>query len=232
MFLFFVGLISVKNISLSPIAFLKTAKEITQVMRNNKKMSDSKTDSSKHELIKVFFQSCKTGIRSFKAIQPKKWLEAKGLNYDDVQIGFSSGQFSHRKSDAFKQSYVPVGILTPSKAPVREPHLKAYTCFGTYAIVFPLKDEQGCIVNLYAIGLKAKQKEEYLNSAGLYPCYPHPFTKRLYITNDVLSSATLLQAKVLKNEDAVLALFNGELKPQHLEAISKLSHLQEIIFIK
>jgi hypothetical protein len=196
-------------------------------------MSDSKTDNNEQELIKTYFQSCRTGIRSFKAIQPKKWLEAKGLNYDDLQIGFSSGQFSHRKTEAFKQSYVPVGILTPSKAPVREPHLKAYTCFGTYAIVFPLKDEQGDIINLYAIRINTKtEKTEYLNSAGLYPCYPHSFTKRLYITNNVLSSATLLQAKVLKNEDAVLALFNGELKPQHIEAISQLKHLEEIIFVK
>ena len=190
------------------------------------------TDVSE-ELLRTFFQSCQTGIRSFKATTPKDWLEQKGLSYDDLQVGFSSGQFSHRKSQSFKDKYVSIGILTPSTAAVREPHMKAYTCFGTYAIVFPLKNEQGAIVNLFAIRIKTeKEKTEYLNQHGIYPCYPSPLINRLFITSTVLDAASLMQAKVMQNRDAVISLFNGELKEQHLQVIRQLKHLEEIIFIQ
>ncbi len=195
-------------------------------------MSKDITNKSKEELLKMFFQSCVTGIRSFRAIQPREWLDLKGLNYNDLEIGFSSGQFSHRKSDEFKNQYVSIGLLIPSKAPVRESHLKAFTCFGTYAIVFPLKNEKGEIVNLYSIRIKSRKQPEFLNSEGIYPAHPSPFTKRLFITSDVLSSASLLQAKVLENRESVIALFSGELRPQHIEAIRKLKQLEEIIFIQ
>jgi hypothetical protein len=188
---------------------------------------------SREELLKTFFQSCVTGIRSFRATKPREWMEAKGLSYDELQIGFSSGQFSHRKSQSFKDKYVRIGILNPSTAAVREPHLKAYTCFGNYAIVFPLKNEKGIIINLFAIRIDTKtEKEEYLNQEGIYPGYPSPLTRRLYVTSTVMDAASLLQSKVMENRDAVTSLFNGQLLEQHVQAISKLKHLEEIIFIK
>lgn len=195
---------------------------------------NSKIDiHKKQELLKQYFQSCVIGIRSFKATAPRIWLEERGLNYDDLQVGFSSGQFSHRKTETFKEGFIQVGILTPSTAAVRSPELRAYTCFGTYAIVFPLKDLKGDIINLYAVRIKTKiYKDEYLNDEGIYPSYPSPMTKRLYITSTVLEAASLIQSKVMENRDSVMALHNGELKEQHLLAIEQLKQLAEIIFIK
>lgn len=187
----------------------------------------------KQELIGLYWQSCLTGIRSFKATAPRAWLEEHGLNYNDLELGFSSGQYSHRKTEEQKQALVGVGILTPSTAAVRSPELKAYTCFGTYAIVFPLKDERGAIINFYSIRLKTKIKaEEYLNEGGIYPSYPNPMTRRLFIASTVMDATSLIQSKVMENRDSVIALFNGELKQQHIEAINKLNHLQQIIFIQ
>lgn len=189
--------------------------------------------SEKQELINRFWQSCLTGIRSFKATKPRKWLQEHGLDLNDLQLGFSSGQFGHRKSEAFKQEHVQVGLLVPSKAAVKEPHLKAYTCFGTYAIVFPLKDEKGSIVNLYSIRIKNnKEKTKYLNGEGLFPGYPSVYTEKLYITSSILEAISLIQSKTIENRDAVLALNDGELKPQHIQAIQHLKQLKQIIFIR
>jgi hypothetical protein len=187
--------------------------------------------SNKIEALTNLFRTFVSGIRSSKAIKPKKWLKEKGLNYENLQIGFNSGQFHHRKSEEFKCTFIEIGVLTPSDAAVRAPELKAHTCFSPYSLVFPLKDERAQIVNLYAVRCK-NHKMEYLNDEGLYPCYPHPLTNRLYITNDVLDAASILESKILNNRDAVLALNNGELKEQHLSAISKLSQLKEIIIFE
>ena len=185
------------------------------------------------ELLKQLFISFCTGIRSAKAVKPKEWLEQKELNYHDLQIGYNSSQFHHRQSKEFKEKYLELGVLKPSDVSVKDKNLKAYTCFGGYGIIFPLKDEQGDIINLFAIHFETKtQREEYLNDEGIYPEYPNPLTKRLYICSSVVHTASLLQSKTLENRDAVISLFNGTLKEQHIEAISKLNHLEEIIFIK
>ena len=196
-------------------------------------MSDQVNKTSKQELLKQLFQSFTTGIRSFRSVKPREWLESKGINFNEIEVGFSSGQFSHRKSEEFKQAYVNIGVLVPSNAPVRLPHLKAFKVFGAYSIVFPLKNEEGAICNLYGISMRVKKgKTEYLNEEGLYPGYPSAFTKRLFITSTVLDAASLIQSKILENRDAVIALHDGELKDQHIQAIGKLKQLQEIIFIQ
>jgi hypothetical protein len=185
------------------------------------------------ELLRQLFISFTTGIRSAKAVKAKEWLEQKGLSYYDLQIGYNSGQFHHRKSEEFKQKYLQLGVLKPSDVSVNAKDLKAYACFGGYSVVFPLKDEHGDIINLYAIRMDAKtHREEYLNDEGIYPAYPNPLTKRLYICSSVVDTASLLQSKTLENKDAVISLFNGTLKEQHLQAINKLNHLEEIIFIQ
>lgn len=188
---------------------------------------------TKNELLQQLFLSFTTGVRSFRSIKARKWLEEKAIDFNQLEVGFSSGQFSHRKSEEFKQKYIDIGVLIPSKAAVRLPHLKAYSCFAPVSIVFPLKDEQGAICNLYGISMRVRKgKTAFLNEEGLYPGYPSVMTKRLYITSNVLDSASLLQSKVMENRDAVLSLFDGELKEQHMQAIANLKYLEEIIFIK
>lgn len=179
------------------------------------------------------YTSFETGIRSAKAIEPKLYLKDIGLDYTELRIGFNSGQFHHREEQEVKDHYESLGLLTKSDVGVREEGLIAYTVFGRYGIIFPLMDKQNKVVNFFAIRFKmASPQEDYLNDKGLYPSYPHPNTKRLFIVPTVLDGASLLQSKALENKEAVLALQDGKLLPQHLEAIQELKNLEEIIMVK
>lgn len=185
------------------------------------------------ETLDKLFESFETGIRNGKAVKPKEYLKTIGLSYNDLRIGFNSSQFHHRKPQQFKDQYEALGVLQKSDAAVNKKDLKPYTVFGAYGIVFPLVDKSGKIVNYFAIRFTMKNpKEEYLNSEGIYPAYPHKSTKRLFITPTLMDCASLLQSKVLDQREAVMALHNGELLPQHREAIESLSELEEIIIFK
>ena len=179
------------------------------------------------------FSSFETGIRSAKAIKPKGYLNSLGLDYTDLRIGFNSGQFHHKKDQDYKDRFEALGMLTKSDAGVNKETLTAYTVFGRYGIVFPLVNKLNEIVNLFAVRFELDTPtEDYLNQDGIYPCYPHTLTKRLFIVPTVMDGASLLQSKTLENREAVIALHNGELLPQHLEAIQSLTELQEIILLK
>lgn len=179
------------------------------------------------------YQSFETGIRSAKAVEPKRYLESIGLDYTELRIGFNSGQFHHREEQALKDHYESLGLLTKSDVGVNKEGLTAYTVFGRYGIIFPLFNQQNQVVNFFAVRFKmATPQEDYLNDLGLYPCYPNPNTKTLYIVPTILDGASLLQSKALENRESVLALHDGKLLPQHREAISQLEYLEHIIIIK
>ncbi|TPG31085.1 hypothetical protein [Flavobacterium pectinovorum] len=185
------------------------------------------------ENLETLFQSFETGIRSAKADKPKDYLKNIGLDYAELRIGFNSGQFHHNKDQEFKNRFEALGVLKKSDAGVRKDTMTAYTVFGRYGLVFPLTNKENEIVNYFALRFDLDTpKEEYLNSEGIYPAYPHPLTKRLFIAPTVIDSASLMQSKVLENRDAVIALHDGDLLPQHLEAIKELHELEEIIIIK
>jgi len=188
-------------------------------------------DLQKH--LQRLFESFCTGIRSVKSVNPKQYLKEKGLDFHKLNLGFCSGQFHHRKDDEWRQPFIELGVLTPSSAPVNDPSRKAYTCFGAYSVVFPLMDQQNKIVNLFAIRIKLEQeKEEYLNTFGLYPNYPSVLTRRLYVTSTVVEAASIVQSATLDSREAVIALHNGEWLEQHSQLIQELDQLEEIILIK
>jgi hypothetical protein len=185
------------------------------------------------ENLETLFHSFETGIRSAKATKPKEYLKSIGLDYNELRIGFNSGQFHHRESQEYKDRFETLGLLAKSAAPVNKEGLIAYTVFGKYGIVFPMVNRQNEIVNYFAIRFDMKTpQEEYLNQEGIYPAFPHPLTKRLFVVSTVLDAASLLQSKALENREAVIALHNGELLPQHLEAIKALTELEELIILK
>ena len=124
-------------------------------------------------------------------------------------------------------------MLKKSASVVPKEGLTAYTVFGRYGLIFPLLNKQNEIVNYFAVRFELETpKEEYLNREGIYPAFPHPLTKRLFLVPTLLDCASLMQSKTLGNREAVMALHNGELLPQHLEAIKSLLELEEIIIIK
>lgn len=183
--------------------------------------------------LETLFQSFETGIRSSKAINTKEYLKSIGLDYAEIRIGFNSGQFHHRETQEFKNDFEALGMLKKSDAGVRKEDLTAYTVFGRDGLIFPLVDKENRIVNYFALRFKLETpKEEYLNSEGIYPAYPSPLTKRLYLAPTVIDCASLMQSKALENRDAVMAMHNGQLLPQHIEAVKSLCELEEIIIIK
>jgi len=185
------------------------------------------------ENLETLFQSFETGIRSAKALKPKEYLKNIGLDYAELRIGFNSGQFHHRETQEFKDKFEALGMLKKSDAGVRKEELTAYTVFGRYGLIFPLMDKENAIVNYFALRFDLETaKEEYLNGNGIYPAYPNALTRRLYIAPTVIDCASLIQSKTLENKDAVIAMHNGELLPQHLEIIKSLYELEEIIIIK
>ena len=185
------------------------------------------------ETLETLFQSFETGIRSSKAVKPKEYLKSIGLDYTEMRIGFNSGQFHHRETQEAKDRFEALGVIKKSDAGVNNEELTAYTVFGRYGVVFPLLNKNNEIVNFFAVRFEmATPKEDYLNNEGIYPKYPNSNAKRLYITPTLMDCASLLQSKVLENKEAVIALQNGELLPQHLEAIKSLYELEEIIIIK
>ncbi|MBO9584376.1 MAG: hypothetical protein J7574_09480 [Flavobacterium sp.] len=185
------------------------------------------------ENLETLFQSFETGIRSIKAIKPKDYLKNIGLDYAELRIGFNSGQFHHSKDQEYKDKFEALGVLKKSDAGVREDTLTAYTVFGRYGLIFPLMDKENAIVNYFALRFDLDTpKEEYLNENGIYPAYPNALTRRLYIAPTVIDCASLMQSKTLENKDAVIAMHNGELLPQHLDIIKSLYELEEVIVIK
>lgn len=185
------------------------------------------------ENLETLFRSFETGIRSAKATKPKEYLKSIGLDYNELRIGFNSGQFHHRESQEYKDKYKALGMLTKSEVPVNKDGLNAYTVFGRYGVIFPLVNRLNEIVNYFAIRFEMKTPtEEYLNQEGIYPAFPHPLTRKLFVVPTVVDAASLLQSKALENREAVIALHNGELLPQHLEAIKTLTELEELIILK
>lgn len=185
------------------------------------------------ETLDTLFKSFEMGLRMPKAVKPKEYLNSLGLDYTDLRIGFNSGQFHHNVSQELKDNYESLQVIKKSKAGVNKEDLKAYTVFGRYSVVFPLVNQENEIINYYAIRFElATPQEEYLNSEGIYPAYPSPLTKKLYIVPTVLDCASFIQSKALDQRETVMALHDGKLLSQHKEAIESLNELEEIIIIK
>lgn len=183
-------------------------------------------------ILKSLFLSFTNGLSNFKATAPRDYLNTIGLDSTKLEIGFNSGQWHHRKDDSWRKPYVELGLLTPSDAPVNDPKLKAYTCFGSYSLVFPLKNERGEIVNFFMHRFKLSVPAgAFLNQEGIYPNYPKPLTKRLFIANNVIDTATFLQSGIMENRDGVISLFDEEILEHQIKAISQLEELEQIVII-
>lgn len=189
---------------------------------NKKRKVNSKT-------LTKLFASFTNGLRARKAIKPKQFLESKKLDYNKLEIGFNSGQFHHRKSENFRKPFIKEKILTKSTAPVNAPNRVAYTVFAKDSVVFPLMNKNKEIINYFATRFKLTQPVSlYLNEQGVYPHYPHSNAKRLFLTHNIYDAATILQSNALKNEDAVLALKDGEITDDILDAVASVKDLKSI----
>ena len=194
------------------------------------KTTEMASDAEKIKIFGKLYKSMTSGIKNGKAILPRKWLSDRKLTMENSGACFNSGQIHHRKEQTFKDELLSIGFLKISNVPTNNGQIP-YTIFGKYAICFPLKNEKQEIINFYSIGIE-KGQTAYLNEEGIYPKYPEITTRRLYIVPSLLEAATLLEIRLLKENESVMALFNGEFKTQHYSAIEKLKELKEIILVE
>ena len=181
------------------------------------------------EILEKIYQSMSNGMRNPKAHSPRQWLIDKKLSFNKTYAAFNSGQMHHRKEQSFIDELLSVGFLKESNVPTNTGKT-GYSSFGNFSIVFPLRNEENHIINFYEMGIK-KQHSSYMNDTGIYPCYPNALTKKLIIVDSILDAASVLDAEILENKQAVMALHQGEIKPQHKQAIARLSELEEVIYL-
>lgn len=194
-----------------------------------KTKDEKQLPTNKIEWMAFIYRSLSNGIRNFKSTTPREWLAKKGLSIEGTDACFNSGQMHHRKEAPYKEALADVGFLKRSAK--ANPQGVPYTVFGVFSIMFPLKNERNEIVNFYSIRIRSGNTAYMNEEPGLYPGYPSELTKRLFVVNNVLEAATMLEAKVLDNKEAVIALHDGKVMPEHEQAIKRLTALVEIIYI-
>jgi len=182
------------------------------------------------ELLELVYTYATNGLRFGKSQKAREWLRNQKLSVENTMACFNSGQLHHRKEKEFKESLERIGFMKASNVGSNCDSIP-YTVFGNFSIMFPLRNEKNEIVNFFSVGLK-NDKSAFLNMKGLYPGYPSEQTRRLFVVDTVLDAATILEAKVLDNREAVISLYDGVFLEQHVEIIKSLKHLTEVIQIK
>jgi DNA primase len=196
----------------------------------NAKPMDAHTRSAVLTKMYTYF---KNGLKSSKPA--REYIEQRTLRYESLDMGFNSGQYHHgeRRDEALIKSCVEVGLLTPYGSNTRTGG-QGYRVFGKDCITFALRNKEDNITGLYfrSIVNNDTQKHYYLkDSAGLYPCYPKQETEKLILTEAIIDGATLLQNTQITDEYSVLAAYGtNRLTEEHIEAITALPNLKEIIF--
>lgn len=175
------------------------------------------------------FTYFKSGIMSGNSPQLKQYLDSRGLDKNKLEMGFNSGQFHFRENKQYTQSYLQTGLLSKDKN-------GGHNIFAKHCIIFPLKDNKGQYVSLYGRSIydNSSSRHYYLkNTQGLYPYYPPAHTKKLIIPESIIDTATLVQTKAeeqkLKKYELLAAYGTNRLSEEHLEAITALEDLEEII---
>ncbi len=211
----------------------ETTSTVNQPIQNQPQTKDLLNHTG---ILTQIFEGFKNGLNHPVSVKPKEYINGRGLDYTKLEMGYNSGQFHHRGglSEADKQACIKAGLLIPYNGSVPNGSGTTYTPFAKDCIIFPLKDKQHHIVSIYgrSITNNDKSKHYYLkNRSGLYPGYPKPGTTRLILTEAIIDAASLLQIPGITAEYEILACYgtNG-LTGEHLQAISELQNLEEIIF--
>lgn len=183
------------------------------------------------ELLSLVYSYASNGLRAGKSKQAREWLKLKKLSMDNTYACFNSGQLHHRKEPEFKEALQRIGFMKKSISAGSNCEAIPYKVFGNFSVMFPIRSKENEIVNFYAVGIK-NGKGNFLNHKGLYPSYPHELTTKLYITDNVIDCATLIESKVMDNREAVISLYDGLVLEQHIQLIQSLRQLTEVVLIK
>lgn len=184
------------------------------------------------ELLTKLFTSFKNGLLIGKTKAVREYLEQIGIDHYKIELGYNSSQFHHGKPDAYKKSFVDLGVLIESTAPSNVPNKKTYTSVGKEGIIFPLRNKQNQIVNYMGYRFKLSTPIiEHLNTSGVYPKYPKQNTTTLYFCQNELETATLIQSDLLEKGESVLSLRDGEFTQDIQTAITQIVNLESIILL-
>ncbi|MCH2230805.1 MAG: helix-turn-helix domain-containing protein [Crocinitomicaceae bacterium] len=183
----------------------------------------------KLELLNQLFSSFRHGLLVKKSESPRNFLASIGLDHYKIELGYNSGQFHHRKPDEFKKQYFELGVLYPSDVPTNAPDRTPYSTVGREGIIFPLREKENQIVNYASFRYKLHTpKWEHLNKEGVYPNYPNKNANVLFLCQNEIEAATLIQANILQSNQAVLSLRKGKLTEEIKRAISEIQNLKTI----
>jgi DNA primase catalytic core len=199
---------------------------------NAKLFVDTELMAKEAVLTKLFKYFTKALPLTKKAVE---YLASRSINYQKHEVGYNSGDWHYKLNEVhFLKSCVQYGLLKPLPA-------KGYSVWAKDCIIFPLKNAEGKIVSFYGRSIiippsgktEGASRHFYLqNRSGLYPGYPSLQTKQLILTESIIDAASLLQQKEIASQYCVLSLYgtNG-LTDEHLQAITTLPQLEEIIFM-
>ena len=212
--------------SLSGVAL---AVEIDHLLQE-KAIKTTIMEESHKEILSELYIKLSVGVRTKRSTLLIEWMKVHNLSISKTYACYNAGNFQTNKDPNYISQLESVGFLSKCNY-VRKDGNTMYKSFGVHSVLFPLKDSNHTIVNFYAIGIRIN-RADFLNQEGIYPCFPKEQTTKLFIVPTILDAATMLESKVLKPTEFVIALFDGKLMPQHEEAIGTLKHLKEIIWLE
>lgn len=182
------------------------------------------------EITGYLYTFMSNAIRNARAKEAKEWLLSKRLTAKGTGACYNSKSVHLNIPLYSREELEAIGFLSRAKV-VSCTAERTYRPFATNSVMFPLRNEKDEVVNFYAIRLK-KDEALYWNEEGIYPGYPKENTKRIYVVDEIIEAATLLESKVLGEGEAVMALYEGRILAQHRQAIERVKNLQDVIVIK
>jgi DNA primase catalytic core len=159
----------------------------------------------------------------------KQYYEKRGIDPEKTYTGFLGNRFYHSWNDKLKQSAIGIGLLKENPNGTLSPAFR--NC-----IIFPVKNKQGQIINIYGRSIhdNGQGRHFYLKGKheGIYPGYPAPQTKKLILCESIIDAASLLQIEAIANTYSIMAAYgtNG-ITDEIKQAIKELKELDEIIFM-
>ncbi len=190
------------------------------------------------EILSKIFNYFRNGFIMRKGNKARNYLQSRNLDVSKLEnlgitIGYNSAQFHHRGriSEQDMKLCEKAGLLIPSKnGSVSE---FSYTPWASHCAIFPLCDERGNITGMYgrSTANNPKNKHYYLkNSKGLF-YYPKKDANKLIITESIIDFLSLYQIDEIRNHYDFMPIYGtNRLNREHVETITRLQHLQEIIF--
>lgn len=149
----------------------------------------------------------------------RAWLKLAGIDPKLADLGYIGKRFHHGKDLTVVNQCIQAGILVPALHDGIRPKVKE-------AVVFPLYNEAGIIVNYWLYGYEKGESSFINDEPGCYPAYPTRETQILFIAEGTIEAA--IKQSTPKDTISVLSLENNWTE-YYLRLIAKLPFLKTLI---